>query len=447
MHQFPAQVLGALSHALDVNEGEPRGHSERTAALARRLATRLGLAPDEVEQVGLAALMKDAGCSSNAADITALYGNDDAAIKRDRKLIDHRRTLVSLGHLLRLTAPGGTPAAKLRRLRALVEHGSEGATALIARRCDRGAKAAETVGLGPAVQQAIRELDEHYNGAGQPLGLQGDAISLFGRILCLASTLEVFWASEGALAAIAVAEERSGRWFDPELVAHVRAAGPALFDRLGDAETITGVATGPSPMVDADTLDAVAVAFGTIIDAKSPYTAAHSSGVAEIAVGLGSALGLDGERLRQLHRAGLLHDIGKLAVSNLILDKPGRLDADEWAVMRRHPEIGQSILGRVDALTDAAWMAAVHHERLDGSGYFVGLDASRLSTAARIIAVADVAEALTADRPYRAGLGLDEVDAILRREAGARLDGDVVEAVGGVLRARQRPVVSLLRAA
>jgi HD-GYP domain-containing protein (c-di-GMP phosphodiesterase class II) len=130
-------------------------------------------------------------------------------------------------------------------------------------------------------------------------------------------------------------------------------------------------------------------------------------------------LGYGPRALRDLRRAALLHDIGKLGVSSLILDKPGKLDEEEWKQMRRHPELTVRILERVSAFRDLAATAGAHHERLDGRGYHLGLTAEQLNREARVLAVADVCEALTADRPYRAALEPDQVRGIMRRDVGA----------------------------
>jgi putative nucleotidyltransferase with HDIG domain len=185
-------------------------------------------------------------------------------------------------------------------------------------------------------------------------------------------------------------------------------------------------------VADDERLDRVAEAFATVVDAKSPYTAKHSAGVAEIAVGLARALGLDADAQHELQRAGLLHDIGKLGVSSRILDKAGRLDDDEWEQMRRHPQLSFEILHQVRALRGVAQLAAVHHERLDGSGYLQGLGADQLGLDARILMVADVAEALSAERPYRLALERDEVLRVMTREAGGTLDADVFAALEGL---------------
>ena len=152
-----------------------------------------------------------------------------------------------------------------------------------------------------------------------------------------------------------------------------------------------------------------------MIDAKSPYTARHSERVAELAVGAAAVLGFGAVGLRDLRRAALLHDIGKLAISNRILDKPAKLTEDEFAKVREHPLYSLRILERAPCFASIAWIAAAHHERLDGSGYPFGLSAEKLTTPMRVLAVADVYEALTAERPYREALGHETAMEILGR--------------------------------
>src|SRR5215213_2046776 len=296
-----SEVLSALSHALDVTEGQPRGHAERTCLIGMRLGTQIGLGEEELSSLFYALLLKDAGCSSNSSKVAQLYGADDADVKRDRKVTDHLKPGQSLRHLLRNTAPGASPLAKAHRLRALVAHGSEGARALTALRCERGADVARGVGMDEATAAAIAALDEHWDGRGYPAGVAGEEIPLLGRILCLAQTAEVFWQLGGAAAACHVARERRGTWFDPALC-------DALCSFEGDA-AFWGSVDRPRvdiwepadrvEVLDAARLDRVAVAFASIVDAKSPYTAAHSAGVAKIAVGVGQETGIDERGLRE----------------------------------------------------------------------------------------------------------------------------------------------------
>jgi HD-GYP domain-containing protein (c-di-GMP phosphodiesterase class II) len=179
---------------------------------------------------------------------------------------------------------------------------------------------------------------------------------------------------------------------------------------------------------DDDGLDRIAEAFAAVIDAKSPYTHEHSRRVSTLAVSIGSRLGIRGAALVRLRRAALLHDIGKLGVPNRILDKPDRLTRSEWKVVRRHPQFTYDILDRVPIFREFAFDASCHHERLDGSGYFRRLSGRAISQTARILAVADVVDALLAARPYRDGLAPAKVVDMLRADRGRTLCGECVDA-------------------
>ena len=181
--------------------------------------------------------------------------------------------------------------------------------------------------------------------------------------------------------------------------------------------------------LDEDYLDDIASAFADVIDAKSPFTAGHSARVTLFADMIGEEMGLGDAHRRWLRRAALLHDIGKLGVSNDILDKPGRLDAEEWAVIRTHPGLSRQILERVPAFADLASVAGGHHERLDGRGYPGGLTADALCLETRILSVADVFDALSAERPYRAAMPIPKALGIMDEDAGAAFDPDCLAAL------------------
>jgi putative nucleotidyltransferase with HDIG domain len=282
-------------------------------------------------------------------------------------------------------------------------------------------------------------MDEHWDGWGYPAGLRGLQIPLIARIIGLAQVLEIFAEQQGPLVAQSVAEARAGRWFDPDLV---RAAGSFTRDAdfwagvflTGDLE---GAVVAAEPLehaitADAAGMDRIAGAFSRVIDAKSAFTYAHSERMAAVTARLAERLGLQASEVAALRRTALLHDIGKLAVPNRILDKAGSLSADEWDVIRAHPRYTFEILDRVPGFRETAFEASLHHERLDGSGYYRGLSGGSLPLGARIMAVADVFDALLADRPYRAGLPLDQVIGILRAGAGQALCADCVCAMEDV---------------
>jgi putative nucleotidyltransferase with HDIG domain len=426
-----SEIVAALSHALDVTEGQPMGHAERSCLIGLRLADATGLDPERRSSLFYALLLKDAGCSTTSAITAEVFGSDELRVKREGRLVDPMRPAQSLRYLNRTIAPGAPLRTRARHLRALVAMGVDGARQLGAMRCERGANVARSIDLDEDAARAIHELDEHWDGHGYPAGLAGEAISPLARIICLAQAMEVFWQQGGASAACAVARERRGTWFDPALVDAVAdfEHDGALWASLHEPDVNALEPADRVQRADDARLDRVAEAFATIVDAKSPFTASHSAGVAEIAEAIAATMGVDATTCRLLRRAGLLHDIGKLGVSNRILDKPGKLDAQEWAAMRRHPELSRVILASVPALADVARLAGTHHERLDGSGYPDCLTAAELDLPDRILQVADVAEALSAERPYRAALPVDEVLSIIGRDAGPKLDAGAFAAL------------------
>src|SRR5262249_45989992 len=180
---------------------------------------------------------------------------------------------------------------------------------------------------------------------------------------------------------------------------------------------------------DGAALERIARIFAEIVDSKSPWTWRHSEGVAQIAVGIAKVLGLPQESVSRVHRTGLLHDLGKLGVSNLILDKPGNLTSEEYVELRRHPEFTHQILGSIAAYHDIAEMAATHHERLDGRGYHRGIPAVDLPLESRLLVVADICEALSARRPYRDAMPRERVHEILTKDAGTAVCPGCVEAL------------------
>lgn len=428
-----SEVLAALSHALDLTEGQPLGHTIRTCLIGMRLAEELALSAAERSALYYALLLKDAGCSSNAARMAALFGSDDRYVKPRMKVVDWHRRFGLAFQTARNVGVGQSIGERVRHFLAIAR--TEGMTRdLIAVRCERGAAIARQLGFPPSTADAVRSLDEHWCGLGYPEGLKEDEIPLLARIANLAQTLEAMHEERGVRGAIAVARERRGSWFDPRLVDIVTRweRDDAWWRGLRSADVRDQVvAAEPANevrYVDDDGLDEVALAFSDIIDAKSPYTYRHSSRVAEYARKIAMGLGFDVDEQRRIYRAGLLHDIGKLGVSNTILDKNGKLTPEEWHQVQQHPKFTLSILSQVSAFGDFAWTAALHHEKLDGSGYPWGLKEKQLDQAARILAVADIYDAVTSERPYRAAMSHADGMAILREERGTKLCAEAVDA-------------------
>jgi HD-GYP domain-containing protein (c-di-GMP phosphodiesterase class II) len=176
------------------------------------------------------------------------------------------------------------------------------------------------------------------------------------------------------------------------------------------------------------TLEGAVVAMSNVVEARDPYTAGHERRVAELAMAIGGELGMAGEELDALRLAGTIHDVGKIAVPAEILSKPGRLSIVEFELIKQHPESGHDILSAIDFGRPVAEMVLQHHERLDGSGYPRALTAADIPPEARILAVADVVEAMSSHRPYRPALGMDAALAEVREHAGVKYDSEVVAA-------------------
>jgi HD-GYP domain-containing protein (c-di-GMP phosphodiesterase class II) len=421
-----SEILAALSHALDLTEGQPVGHAERTCLISLRVAAGLGLSAADRHALVMASLLKDVGCSSSAARMCRLFGTDDITLKANGKLVDWQRP----ADVVRYTArhvEGGSRLARARRTIAVLRELSDAGSEIVEARCDRGASIVRALGCPDAAADAVYQLDEHWNGKGNPRRLTGDEIAPLARIVALAQSVDVFTAVRGRAAAREMVRERSGRWYEPAVAtAFLQIADDdPLWDDLqrdGLAELVRDLDPPELDAVaDEAALDRVCEAFADVIDAKSPFTARHSRGVAAYGVLVGETLGLGGDELRDLRRAGLLHDIGKLGVPNSILDKPAKLTDEEFATMRLHPRFTEEILRGVAAFAPFAAIAAAHHERMDGRGYHRGVRAGDLPAAARALAVADVFEALTADRPYRAPLDPETALSMMRRDAGTHL--------------------------
>jgi putative nucleotidyltransferase with HDIG domain len=401
-----------------------------------RLAAQIGLPANEQADLYYALLLKDAGCSSNSSRLFHILNADDIRAKGDLKTKDWTRVgWESLHYALTHVATGMPFLERMQRLFQVAATQQQDSCDLVKIRCERGAYIAEQLGFSVSVSTAIHSLDEHWNGRGYPDGRRKTDIPLFSRIANLAQTLEVFHDARGPQAAIQAVSHRSGRWFDPDLVrAAVSLSDPGDLWADLDSKDIIQKTLAFEPeqrrlTANEATIDNICNAFAEIIDAKSPFTYRHSNGVADAAMDIGQAFGMSPRDLKLLRRAALLHDVGKLSVSNTILEKPGKLTAEEWKVVRDHPYHTFQILTRIPGFEDLAAEAAAHHEKLDGSGYWRGWHADQMSSFARILVVADIFDALRAKRPYRDSLPLEKVFEIMRGDAPRALDLPCLEAL------------------
>lgn len=429
-----SELISALSHALDITEGQPEGHCIRCCWIGMHIGREMHLPEDQLWNLYYTLLLKDLGCSSNAARICELYLTDDLQFKRDFKTVGDSLPQV-LHFVLKHTGLKAGLAERFRSVLTILRDGRNIAQELIATRCQRGAEIARLLRFSEDVAQGIYSLDEHFNGQGRPDGLQADTIPMFSRIALLAQVIDVFQIADGADAALNEIRERSGVWFDPLLVdAFERVAEKEEFWFALRADDITNRVVALEPRsyevpLDDDYLDDIAAAFGQVVDSKSPYTSGHSARVALYTDLIAEALALSPERRRWLKRGALLHDVGKLGVSNSVLDKAGKLDISEWDEVKLHASYTETILSRISAFSELAKVSAAHHEKLDGTGYPRGLSAEDITLETRIITTADIFDAITAERPYRGATPIPKTLEIMAENLHTAIDERCFEAL------------------
>ena len=425
------ELLASLSLAIDLGLGQPMEHMLRSGLIALRLADAAGLDQADRSIVYYANLVAWIGCHADSHQIAATFG-DDIEFRRDYYARD--RTEPGWGIALAGRVGRGRPLVERpARLGAFLLTGGDTMSELIRSHCLSAGMFAERLGLGVEVREVLPQAFERWDGKGLPAGLAGEQISQPMRIVHLADIIEVHHRLGGPTRAVKVARRRGGTKFDPHLVDLFSQHAAEILAGL-DVEdvwqAVVDEAPDPGPLLSDAEFERALEAVADFVDVKSPYTAGHSRGVAVLAAAAASDLGLPAADIALLRRAALVHDLGRMGVSNLVWDKRGALTPAEWERVRLHPYLTERMLSRPAALHALAEIAGRHHERLDGSGYPRGLAGGAISRLARVLAAADVYHAMLEPRPHRAALPADQAAAALRQEArSGRLDGGAVDAV------------------
>jgi HD-GYP domain-containing protein (c-di-GMP phosphodiesterase class II) len=439
-----AELLAVLSLATDLGMGQPMEHVLRQCLISLRLAQRMGLGEADRAVVYYAALLAWVGCHVDAYEQAKWFG-DDLALKADYRRVDFASATAGPLFMIRHLGAGRPVAERARLGVAFMGDGRRAAEAMLENHWLAADGLAERLGLAQQVRDSVEQTFERWDGKGVPKGAKGQEILLTSRLVALADVVEVFHRAGGTEAAIEVAVSRRGTQFDPQVVDVFTAEAPSLFADLDEASS-WDVVIAAEPTLGARLghaeLEAAFEAIADFSDVKSPFTIGHSRGVADLAGKAAGLAGLGGNAPELVRRAGLVHDLGRLGVSNAIWDKPGELSHAETERVRLHPYLTERMLACSPALAPLAAIAVQHHERLDGSGYPRGLAGSAMSPEGRVLAAADFYHSRTEPRPHRPALTSDEAAALLRAEARAgRLDGDAVSAVLGAAghRASRRP--------
>jgi response regulator RpfG family c-di-GMP phosphodiesterase/DNA-binding CsgD family transcriptional regulator len=424
-----ADLLTALSVATDLGMGRPPETAIRSCLVAVGLARAAGCAEREVRDVYYTSLLQHLGCSGPAHELAAAVGDERRFLGRVVRVDE----VTPRGVLTVFAAAGqGTGARRPVHVARLVAMGPSGGAAVVRATCEVGSRLARRLHLGDPVATAIHEGAERWDGRGL-FGHGGETVPLPTRVSALASQAVLAHLDGGTEAAAEVVRARAGGWFDPQLAATFARQGPDLLREL-DAVDVwpAALAAEPAPprRVPPGEVATIATVFADLADLKTPDTLGHSRQVAELAVGAGARVGLGSEDVGNLRLAGLLHDLGRVAVANDVWERPGTLTTTQREQVRLHPYHTERILDRAAALRPVARVAGMHHERLDGSGYHHGARGASLPMAARLLAAADAFQAMTQPRPHRPARSPAEAAEVVGAEAAAgRLDPDGVRAV------------------
>lgn len=401
-----ADLLAALSVTTDLAMGQSREQAIRACIVGTAIARRMGLPEAEVSVVYYTSLLKHLGCTATSHEETQLFGPDELGMRRVAERTDFARQKEALRFLR--VAGKGAGAGRVRHVVKAVTAGKGADRSIAQAVCEVAALMADRLGLGEGIRRALNENLERWDGRGQPHGLRADDIALAARIAEPARQAVIFYALGGEEATVEMVRRRAGSWFDPVVAEALSAAGVEELRRLDDEDPWAAVlAAEPQPVrrIAQDRLGTVARAFADFVDLKTPFTLGHSSEVAEIAASASKRLGLPDPDAVLL--AGLLHDLGRTGVSSGVWERPGSLSTAEWEQVRLHPYYTDRILARSQVLEPLARIAGMHHERQDGSGYHHRASGVEVPVAARLLAVADVYQAMTQARPHRSAVNGD----------------------------------------
>jgi HD-GYP domain-containing protein (c-di-GMP phosphodiesterase class II) len=432
-HVRLAELVAALSLGIDLGFGQPMEHVMRQCLIATRLAERMGLDDQTRATVYYAALLVNVGCHSDAHEQAKWFG-DDIRLK-SQKYDYELRSVAGAAAALRLIGSGNPPLHRFRIGLEFAIWGHREVDQMIAHHAAMARLLGEQLGLPTGVLDGLSSAYETWDGRGWPDGRRGDDIPIASRLAMVAEFTEVAHRVGGVTAARELASRRSGSQFDPVMARLMDTDAEMILSGLDEVATWDAVIAAEPALavvISGERFDSALLAVANFVDLKWPCALGHAQAVSELAAAAARTLGLSEAETRTLRRAGLIHDLGRLGVSNAILDKAGPLGLGEWERIRLHPHVTERMLHQSDALAPLGAIAAQHRERLDGSGYPRGLAGAAISRPARILGAADAYQAMREPRPYRPPLSAGAAAAELRAGVGRGLyDADAVEAVLG----------------
>jgi HD-GYP domain-containing protein (c-di-GMP phosphodiesterase class II) len=426
-----AEMVATLSLVADLGMGRPMERVLRQTVIAMRLGTAAGLEPATRMSAYYTSLLTWVSCAVDTSEVAALFG-DETDFYADTREADLDRAALAV-FVARHLGRGKSGFHRIGMVGKFLVTAGHSVQRVMEAHCQEASDLAGRLELGPAVCQPLLQAFERWDGRGIPGSVGGDSLAPAIRLVHLADTVEAFHHAGGAAAALQVARERRGTQFDPALVDCFCDRQAEILDGLGRiAAWDEVIALDPQlgTVLSDDQLDETLSAFADFADLKSPLRLGHSRGVAALAAQAGTTLGLPAADVVLLRRAALVHDAGMIGVPSSVWEEPGEWSISQRERARTHPYLTERMLARVPLLAQVGHCAALHHERLDGSGYPHGLRGDAISLPARIIGAADVYNALRQARSHRAALTADDAEQLIRGEVRAgRLDGDAVQSV------------------
>jgi HD-GYP domain-containing protein (c-di-GMP phosphodiesterase class II) len=440
-----AELVGTLSLAVDAGTGLPDFHALRGATLAVGFARELGADERTVSDAFYLPLLAMSGCTAESHASSEMLG-DEVAIGAESYGSDWGNPGEMFPIMLRLMRRGRSPLGGLWAIARSMSKLSQG-PAVGRAHCEVASHLAERFGFDEDFRAALFQAFERWDGTGKPKRIKGEAIAYGMRIALVAIDGNIGHRLGGVDGAIALVRKHSGRGLDPALVERFCTSANKLCTSLDTPSPwATALDAEPQPWreVDDDGTDEGLRAIAHFTDLKCRYTRTHSTGVATLAEAAAKRMGLGADLERTLARAGLVHDVGRVATTAAIWDKAEPLSDTEREKIRLHTYVGERVLSLSPSLAAVAEISSAAHERLDASGYHRRLPATACTTAIRVLAAADVYHALRETRPHRAALDPERAAAELssmakRGELCPEAVTAVLGAAGHATRPAQRP--------
>ena len=427
-----AEIIAAACLATDLGMGFPFEHGLHGTLMAMRLAQLLEVDPEIDSQTYYASLLMYAGCTTDADVGVRIFGGSRTETLTPAQFGSPMEGLAGL--VRALPSPQAPPHRRLYEAARRIVPAAKFRKPHFAALCEVAEMMARRLGLPPGVHNLFAFLTERWDGKGVLKRAKGEDIPLPVRIVHVARDAAYQRVIGGEDHAVEVIRRRSGHAFDPDIAARFVQQAPEIMaaaEPPGSAwEAILAAEPHPRLTLASEGVDRALAAIGDFADLVSPHLSGHSSEVAELADAAARLVGFGPSEVALVRRAGLVHDVGRVAIHPRVWQKPASLTVDEWEQVRLHPYHTERVLLRADLLASLAEVACAHHERLGGNGYHRRLSSASLTPSARLLAAADAFQAMCQPRPYRGQLTPEQAAGQLGEEARAGgLDSEMVAAV------------------